>query len=90
MAVEMDMDVVIVGGGLGGLAVALGLQERGIRAEVFEKAPKVRPHSGTALSLAANGKQPMLFSQFHVAFGCGFDCRIIIVCVLDGEFVLLQ
>ncbi|KAG0576439.1 hypothetical protein KC19_5G079900 [Ceratodon purpureus] len=55
MAVDMDMDVVIVGGGLGGLAVALGLQERGIRAEVFEKAPKVRPHSGTALSLAANG-----------------------------------
>lgn len=50
------MDVCIVGGGLAGLALALGMQERGIRAHVFEKVPKIRPHSGTAISLAANGK----------------------------------
>lgn len=51
----MEMDVCIVGGGLAGMALAIGLQERGIRAHVFEKATKVRPHSGTAISLAANG-----------------------------------
>lgn len=50
----MDMDVVIVGGGLGGLALVVGLQERGIRAHVFEKAPTIRKHSGTAISLVAN------------------------------------
>lgn len=50
-----EMDVCIVGGGLAGLALAVGMQERGIRAHVFEKAPKIRPHSGTAISLAANG-----------------------------------
>jgi 2-polyprenyl-6-methoxyphenol hydroxylase-like FAD-dependent oxidoreductase len=59
MAMDTNMDVVIVGGGLGGLAVAVGLQGRGIRAEVFEKAPKVRPHNGTAISLAANGNHLM-------------------------------
>jgi 2-polyprenyl-6-methoxyphenol hydroxylase-like FAD-dependent oxidoreductase len=50
-----EVDIAIVGGGLGGLALALGLQERGIQAHVFEKAPKVRVHSGTAISLAVNG-----------------------------------
>ncbi|KAG0615876.1 hypothetical protein M758_5G072600 [Ceratodon purpureus] len=51
----MEVEVAIVGGGLGGLALAIGLQERGIRAHVFEKAPKVRPHTGTVITLAANG-----------------------------------
>ncbi|KAG0578038.1 hypothetical protein M758_5G193000 [Ceratodon purpureus] len=51
----MEVDIAIVGGGLGGLALALGLQERGIRAHVFEKAPKVRKRNGTSISLHMNG-----------------------------------
>lgn len=51
----MEVEIAIVGGGLGGLALAVGLQERGIQAHVFEKAPRLRKHSGTAISVANNG-----------------------------------
>lgn len=53
--VEMEVDVAIVGGGLGGLALALGLQTRGIQAHVFEKAPALRTDSATGINLALNG-----------------------------------
>ncbi len=70
----MEMDVCIVGGGLAGLALAIGMQERGIRAHVFEKAPKIRPHSGTALSLAANGTNPanIVASDGNLVYGGQF------------------
>ena len=32
----------VIGGGIGGLALALALQQRGLRCEVFEAAPEVR------------------------------------------------
>ena len=37
------MDVVIIGGGIGGLTLALMLNEAGIRASVYESAPEIRP-----------------------------------------------
>ncbi|CAM6017172.1 unnamed protein product [Sphagnum balticum] len=51
----LETEVAIVGGGLGGLACAVGLQERGIKTHVFEKATTRRHHSGTAISIAQNG-----------------------------------
>ncbi|CAK9207035.1 unnamed protein product [Sphagnum troendelagicum] len=51
----MDMDVVIVGGGLGGLALAVGLRERGIKAQVYERAAENRHNTGTAISIGHNG-----------------------------------
>jgi 5-methylphenazine-1-carboxylate 1-monooxygenase len=39
----MNLPVVIVGGGIGGLATALCLHARGIPARVFEKAPELKP-----------------------------------------------
>ena len=50
----------VIGGGIGGLALALALQQRGLRCEVFEAAPEVReigvgitllPHAMRELSL---------------------------------------
>jgi 2-polyprenyl-6-methoxyphenol hydroxylase-like FAD-dependent oxidoreductase len=38
-----DMNVIIVGGGIGGLSLALLLHQRGIVPTVFEAAPEVRP-----------------------------------------------
>jgi thioredoxin reductase len=36
---QIDTDVAIVGGGCGGMAAAVTVAERGVRAAVFEKAP---------------------------------------------------
>ena len=43
-------DVIIVGGGIGGLTLALMLQQRGIGARVYEAAPEIRP-IGVGISL---------------------------------------
>ena len=37
-----DPDIVIVGGGIAGLALALGLHQRGILSRVYEVAPEVK------------------------------------------------
>ena len=37
------MHVLIIGGGIGGLATALSLQKAGIEATVFEAVPEIRP-----------------------------------------------
>ncbi|NNU42718.1 flavin-dependent oxidoreductase [Ramlibacter montanisoli] len=64
------MRIAIVGGGIGGLALALGLQQRGIACEVYEGAPEVKelgvgitllPHA--VRELAALGVQPQLEAQ---------------------------
>lgn len=61
------MRIAVVGGGIGGLALALGLQQRGIACEVYEAAPQVKelgvgitllPHA--MRELAALGVQPQL------------------------------
>jgi 2-polyprenyl-6-methoxyphenol hydroxylase-like FAD-dependent oxidoreductase len=56
MATVEEIDVAIVGGGMGGLALAVGLQHRGIQAHVFEKSPEERKHFGTGMSIGQNGK----------------------------------
>jgi 2-polyprenyl-6-methoxyphenol hydroxylase-like FAD-dependent oxidoreductase len=42
MKVEMDTEIAIVGAGIAGLALALGLQQRGISARVYEVAPELK------------------------------------------------
>ena len=39
------MHVLVIGGGIGGLATALSLQKAGIEATVFEAVPEIRPLS---------------------------------------------
>ena len=36
------MDIAIVGGGIGGLTLALALQQRGLSCRVYESAPEVK------------------------------------------------
>jgi salicylate hydroxylase len=45
--------VAIVGGGIGGLVLALALRERGIKFEVYEQADELR-EIGPAVALSAN------------------------------------
>jgi len=49
-----DLRVAIVGAGIGGLSLALALQERGLRAQVFEQAAELT-EIGAAIALSANG-----------------------------------
>jgi 2-polyprenyl-6-methoxyphenol hydroxylase-like FAD-dependent oxidoreductase len=64
---EKTMKIAIVGGGIGGLSLALALQQRGIQSEIFETVPEVRelgvgitllPHA--MRELAALGLQAQL------------------------------
>jgi salicylate hydroxylase len=50
----MQDKVVIVGGGIGGLAAALALVRRGIAVEVYEQAPELRER-GAGVQISANG-----------------------------------
>src|SRR5262245_53478755 len=48
-----DTAVLIIGGGIGGLAAAVALRRVGLRAQVFERAPELR-EMGAGLSLWSN------------------------------------
>jgi salicylate hydroxylase len=50
----MQDKVVIVGGGIGGLAASLALLRRGIAVEVYEQAPELR-ELGAGVQISANG-----------------------------------
>ena len=51
-------DVIIVGGGIGGLTLALMLHERGIGARVYEAAPEIKP-IGVGISLLPHASQEL-------------------------------
>ena len=51
--------IAICGGGLAGLAVALGLERRGISCRVYERAPRLRSLSQGMLAIQPNGLQSL-------------------------------
>jgi salicylate hydroxylase len=51
---DHEVDVAVVGAGIGGLTVALSLHRLGIHAEVFERTTELR-EVGAAVALSANG-----------------------------------
>ncbi len=53
-----DADVLIVGGGVGGLALALSLHQAGISARVFEAAPEVQP-LGVGINILPHGMREL-------------------------------
>src|ERR1039458_9301600 len=53
MAASQDLDVLVVGAGIAGLAAAIALDRAGIRVQVIEKATALT-QAGTALSLWPN------------------------------------
>lgn len=53
-----DSDVLIVGGGIGGLALALSLHQAGISAVVFEAAPEVQP-LGVGINILPHGMREL-------------------------------
>uniref|UniRef100_A0A6U5LL77 FAD-binding domain-containing protein n=1 Tax=Corethron hystrix TaxID=216773 RepID=A0A6U5LL77_9STRA len=62
-----SVDVLIAGGGLGGLATCIGLRNRGIDAHVIEASPKLlRGSTGTGIMISPNG-----FSALDSIAACG-------------------
>src|SRR5919204_6392697 len=53
-----DLKVAVVGGGIGGLVLALALRERGISFEVYEQADELR-EVGAAVALSANATREL-------------------------------
>ena len=53
-----DLMVAMVGGGIGGLVLALALRERGISSEVYEQAGELR-EIGAAVALSGNGTREL-------------------------------
>ena len=51
-----DLGVAIIGGGVGGLTLALALRRRGMELVVYERAPELR-EVGAAVALSANGSR---------------------------------
>src|SRR5919205_1969704 len=61
MAADADthgLRIAIVGGGIGGLTLALALRQRGLEAEVFEQAPELT-EIGAAVALSANATREL-------------------------------
>jgi len=52
------MDVLIIGGGIGGLTLALSLHQAGIACRVFEAAPQIRP-LGVGVNLLPHGMREL-------------------------------
>lgn len=53
-----QLRIAIVGGGIGGLSLALGLRQRGIEADVYEQAPELG-EIGAAVALSANSTREL-------------------------------
>jgi 2-polyprenyl-6-methoxyphenol hydroxylase-like FAD-dependent oxidoreductase len=58
------VDIIIIGGGIGGLTAAIALQRRGIMAHVFEAAPELRA-VGAGIQMPSNAMQ--VLSRLGVA-----------------------
>ena len=52
------MDIAIIGGGIGGLTLALALHQRGIACRVYESAPEVR-ELGVGITLLPHGMREL-------------------------------
>lgn len=81
--------VLIVGAGPGGLTTAIGLQRVGIRAEIFEEAPEIRP-IGAGLGVQSNALKGLLrIGVGHKLFDRGADIRMLDV-YSGGDRLLAQ
>jgi 2-polyprenyl-6-methoxyphenol hydroxylase-like FAD-dependent oxidoreductase len=73
------MEIAIVGGGIGGLCLALNLQQRGISCRIYERAPEIR-ELGVGITLL-----PHAMREF-TALGVGRDLEAIGIENLDSRF----
>jgi salicylate hydroxylase len=58
MTEKLNVNVMIMGGGIGGLATALALQRRGFRVQVYERAKEIR-EVGAGVVITANARRAL-------------------------------
>lgn len=82
-----DADVLIVGGGIGGLTLALSLHQVGISARVFEAAPEVQP-LGVGINILPHGMRELceLGLQDELA-ACAIETRELAFYSRHGQFI---
>ena len=85
-----DADVLIVGGGIGGLALALSLHQAGISCRVFESAPEVMP-LGVGINLLPHAMRELseLGLQETLAAQC-IETRELAFYSRHGQFIFKE
>lgn len=85
-----NLKIAIIGAGLGGLAVAIALQKKGINAQVYDKAHQLRP-AGAGLSLFPNGLnalEAIAPGIIELLKGAGSPTHIVNLKKSTGEVIL--
>ena len=82
-----DADVLIVGGGIGGLTLALSLHQAGISARVFEAAPEVQP-LGVGINILPHGMRELCeLGLQHALAACAIETRELAFYSRHGQFI---
>lgn len=82
-----DPDVLIVGAGIGGLALALSLHQAGIGCRVFEAAPEIHP-LGVGINLLPHGMRELSELGLQDALmACAIETRELAFYSRHGQFI---
>jgi 5-methylphenazine-1-carboxylate 1-monooxygenase len=85
--VNDDADVLIVGGGIGGLTLALSLHQAGISSCVFEAAPEVQP-LGVGINILPHGMRELCELGLQDALAaCAIETRELAFYSRHGQFI---
>ena len=82
-----DADVLIVGGGIGGLALAISLHQAGISCRVFEAAPEIQP-LGVGINILPHGMRELCELGLQDALmGLAIETRELAFYSRHGQFI---
>lgn len=82
-----NADVLIVGGGIGGLTLALSLHQAGISSRVFEAAPEVQP-LGVGINILPHGMRELCELGLQDALAaCAIETRELAFYSRHGQFI---
>jgi 2-polyprenyl-6-methoxyphenol hydroxylase-like FAD-dependent oxidoreductase len=85
--VSDNADVLIVGGGIGGLTLALSLHQAGISSRVFEAAPEVQP-LGVGINILPHGMRELCELGLQDALAaCAIETRELAFYSRHGQFI---
>lgn len=84
------MKILIVGGGIGGLTLALSLHQAGIACEIFEAAPEIQP-LGVGINLLPHGTRELteLWLEERLA-NVAVTTREVVFCNRFGQFIFRE